>query len=400
MIEKPLIPGPHMKAKKRSRAFIFAALLLAFLTSVPGYAETKDVKSAKEAKGSGPQEGVITFETSAFANRRLVVNDIVEIEDSYLLLGWSLIIKIDKSGTVLWEQDFSSLKHSPMLYRHLVLDKKSLIYGGEFRARETVGESAIIVKLNLDDGSIEWERRFSLGKFDEIEDIRRTPTGIVALVNIDRNIQDARHLSFFTTLDLDGNILSTKEVSGTYTPYQIEALPDGDGFFVGMSRRIGRIDNEGKLLWELNVGPNNYVSISLLKVIDGELYVGGDHHLSSWMVKLDLDGKLVWESDLGVDGACRTSDLWKTDSGEMVMIGDTCDNDKELYWAGLFSERAHLRAYKKFLPKLDDGTEEVRGLAIPSNFYGFMLFGFYPEDKDDIVSIKIVKERFGFKEAP
>ena len=387
-----------MKANKKFHTIIFTAVLLALIVTLPCYAEPKEVKNTKETKDTMPRGEVIPFDSSSLDGRKIDFSNILEIEDGYLLLGWEEIFKIDRTGKVLWEQKFKELEDPYETGNNLLLYNDSLIYAAGF---DTIGygnNPAKIVKLRLDDGSIEWEIKLNNAVHKKIKDIQKSPQGLVALVRGDHGQQEDY---FFTTLDLDGNILSTKEFFGFhYNPDQIAALPDGSGFFINTGKTIVRLDNDGKMLWQRYVGPSDYVSISLLKVIDGALYVGGDQWSSPWMVKLDLDAKLIWGNYLKPKGACRISKLRKTTSGKLVMNGYTCDGDKMLYWAGLYSEGGRAFEVKKFIPNKDNGFSVFWGQALPSNSGESMLFGYHNKEDENLKSLTLVKEKLDFQETP
>ncbi|MDN5202719.1 fibronectin type III domain-containing protein [Fulvivirgaceae bacterium BMA10] len=106
---------------------------------------------------------------------------------------------------------------------------------------------------------------------------------------------------------------------------------------------ITKLDENGNLLWETNLGGSNEDrSNAIQQTTDGGFVVAG-HSASAdgdvsenngdedyWIVKLDQSGSLVWETSLGGSDTDIAQSIQQTDDGGYVVVGHSFSSDGDV----------------------------------------------------------------------
>lgn len=182
-------------------------------------------------------------------------------------------------------------------------------YAGKVVATDSKdGLSESVFSFNTSEITIEWKRSFGGSNSDFVRAIKQTEDG--------------------------GYIVAGHSASS-----------DGDvgENYGGSDFWIIRLDNNGNLIWETNLGGSGSdIASSIQNTTDGGYIVAG--HSSStdgdvknnhggvdcWIVKLNASGSLVWETSLGGSGDDRAASVQQTDDEGYIVTGYSASSDGDV----------------------------------------------------------------------
>ena len=157
-----------------------------------------------------------------------------------------------------------------------------------------------------------------------------------------------------------GNLVWTAHLGGSKSDvaHAVQQTLDGGFIVVGNSRSsngdvsvnqgetdcwIVKLDTNGALLWQTSLGGSNFDgALDVLPTSDGGYWVvsnslSNDGNISEakgnmdvWVVKLDADGKLLTEISLGGTKNDTPYDLYPTDDGNVVIVGNSYSSDGDV----------------------------------------------------------------------
>jgi len=213
---------------------------------------------------------------------------------------------------------------------------------------------------------IEWQTSLGGSGIDRAESIVKTADGgfIVGGISTssDGDVSGNNGSNDFWIVKLDGQGSLLWETnlggSGSDRAFSIQETAD-EGFIVGGTSTfsdgdvsgnngnsdywIVRLDGQGNLLWETNLGgKGNDVALSIGQTFDGGFIIGGasassDGDVSNnkgifdyWIVKLDPQGSLLWETNLGGSGNDQALSISQTTDGGFIVGGVSTSSDGDV----------------------------------------------------------------------
>ena len=284
------------------------------------------------------------------------------------------LVKLDATGNISWEKSFGFLGNDIGISVMQTNDQGYILsgildvtasggQGNTSRASQRhAGGDYWILKLNSS-GNLEWSHYFG-GNFTD------TPEGIVQTndngyiiaggsdsedTDISNNI--GSYDFWIVKIDASGNLVWEKSFGGTEIDEAKGIVKSNDGNFViaGETRSnsidvtsnngaadlwLIKIDNDGNLLWEKNLGGSSFdVARSISTTQDnGFLLVGSsrsnDGDVSqnkgqndAWVVKVDASGNMQWEIAVGGSNIDFSYGVTELNNGSVIAVGDTSSND-------------------------------------------------------------------------
>ncbi len=164
-----------------------------------------------------------------------------------------------------------------------------------------------VVKLN-DAGETQWQRNLGGSLEDILVDIHETKEGDYLLAGN----------SFSGDHDLQSN------------------YGDTDAWIV-------KLDNNGNMLWETNLGgtetdraqsvkqtfDGGVIVAAMTHSVDGNV-TANNGHADCWIVKLDGGGSLIWETTIGGSEYDRANDIYQNEDGSFMVFGITYSEDEDV----------------------------------------------------------------------
>ncbi|MCX6296904.1 MAG: T9SS type A sorting domain-containing protein [Bacteroidetes bacterium] len=222
------------------------------------------------------------------------------------------IIKLDNSGTIIWQKTFGGTLNDNGQSIALTADGGYIVTGytesnnGDVTWNYGAGDCWV---LKLDNsGSIQWQKSLGGSSYDFGQDIKQTSDGGFIL-SIGSNSND-------------GDVLTQHG--------------NGDCWIV-------KLDNSGSIQWQKSFGGSNYdFGQSIEQTIDGGFILAGysesnDGDVTAqhgngdcWVVKCDKFGNLQWQKALGSSGNDYAYSIKQIDNGGYVLTGYSGLNDGDV----------------------------------------------------------------------
>jgi len=116
---------------------------------------------------------------------------------------------------------------------------------------------------------------------------------------------------------------------------------DVDGFTNGKVGWIIKLDINGNLLWQKNLGGDEEDMInSIIQTTDGGYIVAGESNSDNilpnygdfdyWIVKLDSLGNTIWENKYGGTGQDRANSIYETADNGYIIAGESTSTDGDV----------------------------------------------------------------------
>jgi hypothetical protein len=232
----------------------------------------------------------------------------------------SFLIKLDKSGAIVWQKKISGYTESDSFR---VTGEGDIYVGGRYAHYDPnsgVFTSGGFSLIKVDrDGAIIWKKQYSTA--DELS-------------RVDVNLDEARGMAYVEArieastsyiynillgkITLDGVPQWQKYIRSEYMMYQyhvndIIVLPDG-GCVIGFANRLLRFNQAGQVVWSKSYTPTGGLqgssgdassSITMLEnAADGNLVAGGNYFNYAEnkdaisLMKIDTNGVVIWSGEL------------------------------------------------------------------------------------------------------
>ncbi len=287
------------------------------------------------------------------------------------------LIKLDASGNMSWQKSFGFTGNDIGISLIQTNDQGYLLSGildvtasggqgntSRIEQRHAGGDYWVL-KLDAT-GNLEWSRYFGGNFTDTPEGVVQTnDNGYIIAGGSDSEDTDiSNNLGSYDfwviKIDATGNLVWEKSFGGTEIDEAKGIVKANDGNFViaGETRSnsidvnsnngaadlwLIKIDNDGNLLWEKNLGGSSFdVARSISLARDNGFLLSGSSRSSdgdvsenkgqndAWVVKVDATGNIEWETTVGganIDFAYGVSEL---NNGFVVAVGDTSSNDGDI----------------------------------------------------------------------
>jgi hypothetical protein len=360
-------------------------------------------------------------------------------------LGW--VIKIDKSGTRLWEktlgENYNDYNFAKVIVigNELVLAGATDVYykpewhGGQF-------SSARVWAVKLDSGgAVEWEKR--LKSPEEIADEKADVFPAVLATDV-KAVNGRLIISGFQEigvyripaiwlLDAKGEVLLARSIDvekGQSTSAdRVYPLKNGDFLIAGgftdhydnsLGTWLARISPEGAVQWEKVIETEKgrddeglSQSIAIAESNEGIIVGAGQEYLkfsaadktgfskkapvvsnrgTVWLNKFKKDGGLEWRVKIEEPNICNIKSLWTTkkQDDEMVAAGETCKDEKGRVWVATLSASGRVKSIKKLFPADGVSVQQI----IPTDDRGLIAVGVYHDKETGMPSTWIYRAEF------
>ena len=392
--------------KKTPRYFISVLIAGIFLFTCAGSAWSEQNERADEF-----------FTTFLKEKHSIWFRGITATEDGYVAVGGitrmggstepnGFAAKIDKFGNIKWEKEFSSQPKGSFFNKvaatgenkTILVGMKDYVRKPEWQAGSYSASSGWVVKLTAE-GATEWDKTLQVTEKAHFkgEDIVVKPVIVASDVSPMKSgdmivLGHMRHGIFDTPIvwrmDKEGKVLWEKtfkrgdsiwpDIIRVYSNDEYVACGsatnfENDGFHVW----IMKFNAQGKILWEKKLRGLECRAIAVLK---NEIFVGGAtggvenadtgkksamHH---WLSKLNRKGRIVFRNHIKARDLCGITNLWQNDASNMVVVGRTCETERERIWVGIFSTSGEMISHRRYF------AEEKMELdfAIPHGHDGFI----------------------------
>ncbi len=313
--------------------------------------------------------------------------------------------KLNSEGNVEWQKVYSG----PGV--EIGIDGMDILLAGDggyiiscrSRSFDTV-YSPWIIKLNSS-GAIQWQKNYSDGKYSTAKSMTAAPDGgYVLLIGASNELTDpgtgenttVANEAELMKIDTAGNIQWLKGYSySDGTVFQdiesVDAAPDGGYIITGAvapsepegtnniyrDALIIKTDSEGNLLWKSEIsGFRVFNSINSVKAVsDGYIGVGSTSVPESignrdfFMVKFDLDGNILWQKKFDVNNSDQDefASLELDNDGNCIAAGSTDGYDAGDIAVTLFNTEGGILWTKIYDAERCDAMEihqTARGYAV------------------------------------
>jgi hypothetical protein len=225
------------------------------------------------------------------------------------------VIRLDSSGNLIWEKNYGGSQHDKTTSIIQIADEGYILLSGteseDFDVSENYsfeGEDIWVVRID-NDGIIVWEKNFGGSSEDSPEDMLK--------------IDDQNYLICGRTSSLN---------------YDIDD-PNGsnDGW-------VFQINDEAGLVWSNSLGGTDWdrvVSITHAAEDDGFIFAGysrssdgdvGENYgeYDVWVGKLSNNGELVWEQNYGGTGYDSAESIVQSEDGHLLFTGVTSSSNIDI----------------------------------------------------------------------
>jgi len=280
------------------------------------------------------------------------------------------IVKLSTSGDLEWENNLGGIANDFALSIQQTMDEGYIVAGfSESNDGDVGGNNGDrdywIVKLDTN-GDLLWENNLGGSGSDTAVSIEQLTDGSYIVAgysnsnNGDVSGNNGSYDYWIVKLDTSGNLVWETSLGGNSLEflYSMEQTTDG-GYIIGGASLssngdvggnngnfdywIVKIDANGNLLWETNLGGSDrdYANAAQ-ETSDGGYIVAGYSESSNgdvggnyggydyWIVKLDINGVLVWETNLGGSSTDFLSSAQQTTDGGFAFFGWSSSNDGDV----------------------------------------------------------------------
>jgi hypothetical protein len=233
------------------------------------------------------------------------------------------IVKIDIEGNIIWDKIVGGS------YGDKIWNASSTLDGGVVAIGETISDDGHVsvyygyrdtwmVKLSAY-GVVEWDYTIGTGWFDIGQAIIQT--------------SDGGYLAGSNSIILEGSVGN------------ITCIPPSYGYVTGV---LTKFDANMNIQWQRCYGGNNHDAISgILEIDDGYVFTGSTSstdmpghkgYYDVWVVRIDFDGNIVWQKVYGGSRFESASNIFETDNGGYMVVGNTDSNNGDISGNHSFSE--------------------------------------------------------------
>jgi hypothetical protein len=222
------------------------------------------------------------------------------------------IVKLNASGTYLWERCYGGSGFDAFYAMHLTNDGGCILAGetsstnGDVTLNNGV-EDYWVVKVDAQ-GNLEWQKSLGGSSQDKAYGVRQTASGefLVTGYTSSSNGDVTGHQGFediwIVKLDASSNIIWQRSLGGTQSDYAYSAIVHGD---------------------------ESITLVGSTYSIDGDI-TQNSGAMDSWLLRLNADGSLRWQKTLGGTEAEASRSGFRSTDGGLVLTGYTNSNDGDV----------------------------------------------------------------------
>jgi hypothetical protein len=286
------------------------------------------------------------------------------------------VLKVDASGTILWEKSFGFSGHDHS-YDIIEAQDGGYFFTGflDITSARSDGNSEKASSLTRhgvgefwgtkidEQGALQWRGYFGGSNNDRAHAVVEAEDGGFVMAGFsesnDFDITDTQGSYDFWMVNVDakGNMLWERSFggSGIEIAHDIAKTLDGGYVITGntfstdgdISQANGesdfwliKVDNAGSLVWEQTYGGSRYdAAQAVIASKDGGYFVVGnsksvdaDANINYgendlWIVKTDDAGNIVWQKSFGGSGLDFAFDVVENEDGSVLVVGETSSTD-------------------------------------------------------------------------
>jgi len=253
------------------------------------------------------------------------------------------VVKIDEDGNGQWAHQFGKAGRE-VFYAACQASRDQYVFAG-FTTSFSRKEDFYIVKVD-ESGTTLWEKAYGGPEHDAAFDIITTSDGNLAVTGYTYSYGIGGRNMWVMKLSQDGDIIWDVNFGKYYNDmgYALKETADGGFIVVGYTDVYStqyrymwmvRLDASGKFLWEKVFDYDGFsMATDVLTYEDGSIIIGGQTDslkngwLNYWAVKTDFIGNIIW-SKVYVTSSTDTWKMVKTDKGGFTALGTTTHMGQE-----------------------------------------------------------------------
>ncbi|MEZ4915291.1 MAG: T9SS type A sorting domain-containing protein [Chitinophagales bacterium] len=247
------------------------------------------------------------------------------------------LVRLSKSGEILWQKEYSDLGASQGPSQILTLDDGSIIIVGVIRYEGEQYSRMLLMKTSLF-GQVEWLKTYGLAKTSRGFTVQQTTDGGFILGG-DAIDEFDNHDMYIVKTDSQGNQQWDKRLGSEETDCAAFAniLPDNTYLINGCITNaqgnhklyLAKLDTNGGLIWEktYNNLPTYQAFEDLCILEDGGFmataFKFGTSGTTTELMRFDSGGKILWQKGLHLNEGkdCYLKDIDATPDGGYVLCG-------------------------------------------------------------------------------
>lgn len=259
----------------------------------------------------------------------------------YRYTGVYFLVKLDKTGNVLWEKRYEG-EYNPTYKSFVILNNDEFIVAGSYeidKEEEYYGPYGLITKYDKD-GNILWEKKYeNVGRFN---DIALTSDNEYVVLGSNMNEEDN---VFIAKIDESGNVIWEKihdennEFTSLLVTKNNEVIVAGSLYISDTGTEdavIIKYDKDGNLLWERKFGGSESDVFKSIALTNDESILGVGYsdstdieglsnkgNYDAIIVKYDKEGNILWKKNYGDSGTDSFNSLFILRDGSFVTVGDS-----------------------------------------------------------------------------
>ena len=294
-----------------------------------------------------------------------------------------LITKINQNGNVIWSKNYGFISHD---HAHTIIQLSNGDYfvagfanydgilgtpgdgnhgeGHSLKTNNTLHGTGEYFGIRLDaNGNFKWYRYFGGTQNDRVNDVLETNDGGILLVgysesnNFDVTNNKGSYDFWVLKLDFEGHLHWKQNYGGSgidqafsvvktdYNSYIIagrsnSADKDISNPLGGFDGWIIHIDDMGKLLWNKNLGTNQFDGINAIKNLNnGNFGIVGNTRGSLpglqnfgendfWFLEVDVqpNSNILFQKNFGGENIDMATDFIQTENNEIIIVGESQSN--------------------------------------------------------------------------
>lgn len=258
----------------------------------------------------------------------------VPYRGSYILMSDIAVVKVNRSGDVIWHKSFGGDRDE---YGYLImktLDGNYLIGGKAESYSKDYYNDIYLIKID-DNGNVLWAKNYDAPEQQDIGDIQETPQGNLFL-NLTDNYGTGHSNLMWMMTDNNGNTLWQKRFGmGTNADASRAAMASNGDFVLTYTidkLHITRIDANGNQLWDIdnyNTGSMNFLfsAMDIKANTDHTFTMAGNAYSPTsnaqvFLMKIDGNGKQLFSKTIPGDYNNVPLNLLKADNGNNFITGN------------------------------------------------------------------------------